>query len=425
MNHATSTHHGRKLGVVLSLVIGLVVALPICVRAQNSQGTILGHVTDSSGAAVPGAKMSARNVNTGVSHHFTTTGGGDYVFVDLIPGTYQVRVEASGFKSGVSSKLTLEVDQTLRQNFSLLVGEVQDEVTVTADSQMVQTDNTTTGNVLDQRTIEDLPSSGRDFNNLLNLTAGATNFSGGSQSFFALHGLNANFTEVSVNGARPDSVSFVVDGVSDTDSFFTTASNVPSEFSIQEVKVQTGLYSAEYGQGSGQINVAIKSGTNQWHGQAYDFIQNDMFNPRSPLQQEQNTYDGTTTPTKLPFKQNQFGGTLGGPGQDTRGSTTGKIRVFGSLLTMAAGAAQCPAIKSCNKCRLWRNARAIFLIGPLRSMTPAPRAPRTARRRGVQRPVRRLPTIRFLPARSVRWGRSSRTCTRCPTSIVPCLARTT
>jgi Carboxypeptidase regulatory-like domain len=305
--------HTRPFGLSALLLCFTLALFATSLQAQNSQGTILGHVQDPSGAALAAVKVTATNINTNVTTHFTTNGAGDYVFVDVIPGTYQVKVEADGFKSAVSAGLVLEVDQTLRQNFTLEVGQIKEEMTVTADAQMVQTDNTTTGRVLDQRTIEELPSSGRDFNNLVGLSAGAANFSGGSQTFFALHGLNQGFTEVSVNGARPDSVSFMVDGVADTDNFFTTSSGLPSEFAIQEVKVQTGLYSAEYGQGSGQINVAIKSGANQWHGQAYDYLQNDMFFPRSPLAEEQHLFENAAVPKVTPFKQNQFGGTLGGP----------------------------------------------------------------------------------------------------------------
>jgi hypothetical protein len=282
-------------------------------HAQNSQGTILGHVQDTTGGALPGVRVTSRNVNTNVVNRFTTNSNGDYVMVNLIPGTYEVKVEADGFKTIVSGNLILEVDQTLRQSFTLEVGKVTETVTVAADAQMVQTDNTTTGSVLDQKTIEELPSSGRDFNNLLGLVAGAGNVSGGSQSYFANHGLNSSFTEVSLNGNRPESVSFMIDGVADTDNFFASASGIPSEFSIQEFKIQTGLYSAEYGQGSGQINVAIKSGTNQWHGQAYDYLQNDMFIPRSPLAEEQHLFEGGAVPAVTPFKQNQFGGTIGGP----------------------------------------------------------------------------------------------------------------
>jgi len=311
MTQALLSLRCRHLRAIAVAILGLTLAS--FGHAQNSRGTILGHVSDPSGAAVQGVKVTATNVHTGVANSFTTGPVGDYVFVNMNPGTYNLTVEARGFKTDSSQGLILEVDQTLRQDFILRIGATTEQVTVTADTQMVQTDNTTLGNVLDRKSIEELPSSGRDFNNLLGLVAGATNVSGGSQLYWANHGLNNSFTEVSLNGARPESISFMLDGVADTDNFFTTASGIPSEFAIQEFKVQTGLYSAEYGQGSGPINVAIKSGTNQWHGQAYDYLQNDMFFPRSPLAEEQHLFEGGAIPSVTPWKQNQFGGTLGGP----------------------------------------------------------------------------------------------------------------
>src|SRR5208283_278700 len=307
------TTSGQKLIAPLLSVFLLVGFGSIAAYSQNSQGTILGHVQDSSGAAVAGANITATNVNTNVMHRFTINSSGDYIFVNMIPGTYQVKVERDGFKTEVSGNLILEVDQTLRQDFTLQVGTVSETITVVAAAQMVQTDNTTIGNVLDQKAIEELPSSGRDFNNLLGLVAGAGNVTGGSQLYWANHGLNNTFTEVSLNGERPESLSFMVDGVADTDNFFATSSGIPSEFSIQEFEVQTGLYSAEYGQGSGQVNLAIKSGMNQWHGQAYDYIQNDAFNPKSPLEEYEYIFEGGVVPKVAPLKQNQFGGTLGGP----------------------------------------------------------------------------------------------------------------
>lgn len=285
----------------------------VSAKAQNSRGTIVGHVQDSGGGAIPGAKVTARDTDTGVVNVFTTASVGDFVFVDLVPGPYTVSIEKQGFKISTSSGLILEVDQTLRQDFTLQVGAISEQITVSADTQLVQTDNTTTGNVLDERFIEGLPSNGRDLTNLLNLNAGATNLSGGIQATgFVTHGLSG-FTEVSLNGARPDSISYLVDGVTDNDAFFSGASNVPSEFSLQEVKIQSGLYSAEYGQGSAQVNVAIKSGTNQWHGQAYDFIQNAAFQPKNPVTAFLDATSGQTNPLKTPLVQNQFGGTLGGP----------------------------------------------------------------------------------------------------------------
>ncbi|MGB8730224.1 MAG: carboxypeptidase regulatory-like domain-containing protein, partial [Candidatus Sulfotelmatobacter sp.] len=316
------TTSGQKLIVSLLSVFFLVGFISIAAYSQNSQGTILGHVQDPSGADVAGANVTAANVNTAVTNHFTTNSAGDYVFVNMIPGTYQVKVERDRFKTEVSGNLILEVDQTLRQDFTLEVGSVSETITVVADAQMVQADNTTTGNVLDQKAIEELPSSGRDFNNLLGLVAGAGNLSGGAQNNgWVNHGLNNTFAETSLNGNRPDSISFMVDGVTDTDNMFSSAAAIPPESAIQEFKVQTGLYSAEYGQGAGQVNVAIKSGTNDWHGQGYDYIQNDMFNPGNPLQAEQNYLCRLTSPNspecnvplKNPLKQNQFGGTLGGP----------------------------------------------------------------------------------------------------------------
>ena len=317
------TTSGQKLIAPLLSAVFLVGFVSIAAYSQNSQGTILGHVQDSSGAAVASANITATNVNTNVIHEFTIDSSGDYVFVNMIPGTYEVTVERGGFKTEVAGNLILEVDQTLRQDFTLQVGAVSETITVVADAQMVQRDNTTTGNVLDQKAIEELPSSGRDFNNLLGLVAGAGNLSGGAQSNgWVNHGLNNTFTETSLNGNRPDSISFMVDGVTDTDNMFSSAAAIPPESAIQEFKVQTGLYSAEYGQGAGQVNVAIKSGTNDWHGQAYDYLQNDMFNPGNPLQNEQNLvkcpktspqYPQCLLPIKNPLKQNQFGGTLGGP----------------------------------------------------------------------------------------------------------------
>ena len=134
-----------------------------------------------SGAAVARTSITATNVNTNLTKHFITKSTGDYLFVNMIPGTYQVKVERRGFKTEVSGNLILEVDQTLRQDFTLQVGNVKETIMVVADAQMVQTDNTTTGNVLDQKAIEELPSSGRDFNNLLGLVAGAGDVTGGSQ----------------------------------------------------------------------------------------------------------------------------------------------------------------------------------------------------------------------------------------------------
>lgn len=309
---ATPRHYTWILSCLASFfLVFLLCSTPL--NAQNSRGTILGHVSDPSGAAVVGAKVTVLNASNSVSTVFTTNSAGDYVFVNLVPGTYEITIEGQGFKTERGTGLVLEVDQTLRQDYQLTLGTISERVEVSTATQMVQTDNTTLGNVIEQKLIEDLPSSGRDVTNFLELSAGASNLSGGTQVAFAGHGLNNNFAEVSLNGARPESTSFVVDGVADNESLFAGVANIPNQFAVQEVKIQTGLYSAEYGQGSGQVNIAVKSGGNLWHGQAYDFLQNDALQPGSPLIKEQNILNGTKLPLKSPFKQNEFGGTLGGP----------------------------------------------------------------------------------------------------------------
>jgi hypothetical protein len=304
-----------KRALLFSLA-AFVLAFCCCpgVRAQNAQGSIVGHVVDPTGAIIPGAKVTVTNTETGISHAFTSTGNGDFVFVNLNPGTYQVTVDAAGFKSAKSSVLTLEVDQTLRQNFTLEIGEATQQVEVNAQAQMLQTDNETTGQVIQGDMIEKLPLNGRDFTNLLQIGVGTTITPGGIENTgYVLHGLNPSFQEVSVNGAHADSISYSVDGITDTDFFFSAPTNIPNELAIQEFKTENGQYGAQYGQGSVQVNVAVKSGTNQFHGAAYDFLRNDIFQPDNAQTVALNQLNGTNTPANLPFKQNQFGGTLGGP----------------------------------------------------------------------------------------------------------------
>ena len=303
----------RDTAIWFGLLFFFLISLPIA--AQNERGTILGHVMDSSGAAIAGAKVTVRNENTGIGTTFLTTSTGDYVVVNLIPGIYDVSVENEGFQIGTAKGLVLQVDQTLRQNFTMQVGTVQQQIEVSANAQMLQSDNATIGGVITDRQIHSLPISGRDFTNLLATSAGVTQASGGIQAtLFDPHGLNTQFTSVSVDGARPASISYIIDGVTDTDLFFSRPTNVPPADTIQEFKLQNGLYSAQYGFGSSQVNVAIKSGTNQLHGGLYDFLANSAFQPQNPV----NTFlksqmKNSPILTKPPSKQNQFGLQLGGP----------------------------------------------------------------------------------------------------------------
>ncbi|MBV9268803.1 MAG: TonB-dependent receptor, partial [Acidobacteriaceae bacterium] len=282
---------------------------------QNAQGTILGHVTDPSGAPVTAAEVALTNIDRNVSQVTHTSDVGDYVFVDVQPGNYTLKLTAAGFKTAQATGLKLGVDQTLRQNFDLAIGTLNEQVSVQADAQMVQTDNTTVGTTFNQELISELPISGRDISNLLRVQAGASIMGGGPAWAWTMHGLNTDYLETSINGARPESISYLIDGITNNDQFFASPSNLPSSFAVSEFKSQNGLYSAEYGQGSAQVNIAIRQGTNDYHGNAYDFLQNDFFQPESPLNKFLNQENPSPTPLPLKntLKQNQFGFTLGGP----------------------------------------------------------------------------------------------------------------
>jgi len=299
--------------LTLTATLAVAVALVIPVQAQNSQGTIVGHVMDQAGAAVVGAQVTVTNLANSITHKTKTSGVGDFVIVNLSPGNYNIVAEAAGFKKSQALAVRLDVEATLRQDFQLQVGTVTEQVTVESQTQMVQSDNVTSGNVVPSKLIDELPISGRDFTNLLRIQAGATEVQGSSTLYWAQHGLNNDFTSVSINGTRTESVSYLVDGVSDNDQYFSTANNIPNSGAIEEFKVQNGLYSAEYGQGSAQVNVAIKSGANQFHGTLYDYLQNDMFEPQNPLNIWNRDVKGIPLPAKNTLKQNQYGFTFGGP----------------------------------------------------------------------------------------------------------------
>jgi len=172
------------------LVFSVVLAAGIRVKGQSqygATGTVLGHVQDSSGAAVPGAKVTLRNEQTGITVSFTTTSTGDYLFVNQIPDTYDVSVEKAGFNKAVTAGLVLQVEQTLRQDFTLQVGSTKQQVTVSASAPMLQTDNPTVGGVVNARTLAALPLNGRDYTLLISIPAGVKpSCRAGSRAFGAL-----------------------------------------------------------------------------------------------------------------------------------------------------------------------------------------------------------------------------------------------
>jgi hypothetical protein len=286
------------------LVFGTLLALPTILNAQTSAGAIVGVVRDASGALIPEARLTVTNSATNIKYPFVTDATGNFYFPNLLPGVYQVDVEKTGFKKVTAKDVVVAVNQTVRVDPTMPVGDVSEAVDVAAEAPPIQTDQSTVGQVVNNRAISELPLNGRDFTSLLRLNTGVTEVQGGITTATTIrrHGLNDAFRNVSVNGARPASISYVVDGVSINDGLFQTPVVVPPVDVIQEFKIQNGLYSAEFGMGSAQVNVALKSGTNEIHGSLWEFLRNDALQPSHPRLH-----------SKTPLKQNQFGGRDGRP----------------------------------------------------------------------------------------------------------------
>jgi hypothetical protein len=298
----------------LAVLLGIVLLYPgSTLRGQNAQTTLVGHVTDPSGAAVAGAKVTIQELSTGVSRGVVTSPSGDYTATDLNPGQYSVTVSAPGFATAAAGNLTLEVAQPARQDFQLKVGSVAATVNVSANTQMLQTEDASVGQVMSGKLMSALPMNGRDFTNLMITNAGTNLMQSGSGMDWSYHGLNQEYFEVSVDGAEAQSASYSIDGIYDADFFFSVPINIPNESAIQEFRMLNGMYGAQYGQGSAQVNVAVKSGTDRLHGGAYETLQANWLEPDNAKQAAENALNGTNVPLSTPFHQNQFGGYLGGP----------------------------------------------------------------------------------------------------------------
>lgn len=305
---------GTHAVVVCMMAVMVWMAATVAARAQNAQGNIVGHVTDPSGAVIVGATVTVTNPDTGVKLTYKTNSNGDYLAPALNPGNYTVAVEDKGFSRAQSSMLILEVQQTLRQNFKLTIGTEANTVQVTADEQMLHTDDQTIGQVIQADMIQALPINGRDFTNLMITNVGTNITPGGSGPIWGYHGLNGSYQEVSADGTQAQSASYSIDGIYDADYFFSVPINIPNELAIQEFKMMNGMYGAQYGSGAAQVNVDIKSGTNSVHGALYWDLQGSWLQPNSTYQEAVNAANPSNPqPVNPPFHQNQFGATIGGP----------------------------------------------------------------------------------------------------------------
>jgi len=306
----------------LRLVIGIVVlALPIA--AQVSTGELSGSVVDSSGASIANAKVVATNAATGVSREAFTDAAGSYVLTLLPPGTYNLAAEASGFRRVVQNGIPLQVNQRAEVNFKLEVGQVTETVEVAAAPPLLESESSSLGSVIAEQFVGELPLNGRNFVQLAILSPGV-NGTGYSTSGTIMSGTRPDDrrpgTELFSNGNREGSNDFLYDGIDNNDRLTLSIVLRPGVDAIKEFKVQTNLYSADLGRNSGAVvDVVTKSGTNDFHGSAFEFLRNSAMDARSFF-----NVKGTPFPS---FRYNQFGGSFGGP-VVLPGVYNGKNRTF-------------------------------------------------------------------------------------------------
>src|SRR6266404_4944570 len=294
-----------------------VLALYMCAVTAFAQtsGSITGEVKDQSGAVLPNAAVTASNSNTNVARSTVTNAAGIYSFPDLTPGMYTVKVAAAGFATMLKTNIELQVQQTARVEFILSVGQAIQtvEVTASASSLNMNTENATVGTLIEEKRISELPLNGRNFFSLVALAPNvAFGFLPAQQASGRLGGTRSTLT-MSLSGARATWANYTLDGIANTDIDFNTYILLPSVEALQEFKVQSGVYPAEFGREAGQVNVSTKPGTNQYHGTLFEFLRNDTLDARAYDFNSSTRSATNPSPQNQPYRQNQYGFTLGGP----------------------------------------------------------------------------------------------------------------
>ena len=298
-----------RFGFVWILALALLAAFAQYDMAQEVTAAITGKVTDPSGAAVVGATVTARDMDRGTLWKTQCNSEGVYNLPRLPIGRYELRVESSGFQTAVRPAFTLELNQTARIDIALTIGQVSSTVEVNSAAPLLQTENTQLANVMNSHAIENLPLETRNYNQLALLMPGAVStspasFNTGQQTF--------NAGRPYINGNREQANYYLLDGMDNNEFVDNNVAYSPNIDAIQEFNVITNNASAEFGQFlGGLISVSLKSGTNQLHGSAFEFVRSDIFNANEWSRNFQSDPAINSTPPKL--KWNQFGGTIGGP----------------------------------------------------------------------------------------------------------------
>ncbi len=285
----------KRISSLLAFSILITALVCSTASAQSFRSTVVGDVTDQSGAGVPGAKVTVTQKGTNFTQTAITNEEGKYTIPSLQPASYTLRVDKTGFKVALNSEITLETDQTLRFDVSLEVGGVNETVTVEDSPSVINAETPEKGEVIVQRQVQELPLNGRDFTDLAKLVPG----------IYQRPADDDQGQGLAAAGTRTDSTNFSLDGVSNRSDRNGAVGVNTSVDSIQEFKVSTSTYSAEMGKLAGaQISVVSKSGTNRFSGTAFEFLRNDYFDAKNAL---------SGPDDKKVLRRHQFGGTFGGP----------------------------------------------------------------------------------------------------------------
>src|SRR5260221_1836405 len=286
----------------------LMVPLLVLVFAASSfaqtTASIQGTVSDQSGAAVVGAKVTVKNTALGIERTTQTSSTGSYEVPALPPGTYSVQVQIAGFETQLAKNLVLQVSQNSVQNFGLKVASTSEVVTVKATAPAIKTTTMTVGQTINQRTVQEIPLNGRHFVDLGLLIPDSVT---PPQNGFLTAPLRGQGSfAINTAGNREDTVNFMVNGINLNDMVQNQITFQPSINTVSEFKVDNSTYSAEFGRNSGAIvNIATRSGENNFHGEVFEFIRNNALDARN--------FFNPVGQTMSPFKRNQFGAAFGGP----------------------------------------------------------------------------------------------------------------
>ena len=297
--------HSLKLVVPRFAGVALLAAFPAAVLAQTQTATVRGEVTDSTGAVIPGAALVLTNLDQNRPWEVESNATGAYVFQQIPPGNYSLAVEADGFKRYERQRFILQVAQVAEINVPLEVGDLTETVEISAEAPLLATATSDLGEVVNSRTAESLPLNGRNVLQLVGLTPGINT----TRNFRNSTNGNGSIAAVafSANGGRNVANSIMLDGSSQEVMGYNQPSYIPSPDTLQEFKVQTNAFSAEYGRTAGAVvNMVTRSGGSEFHGVLYEFLRNDKL-------QANNWFANANGRDRAPFRFNQFGGTVGGP----------------------------------------------------------------------------------------------------------------